>query len=98
MQLVLSSWLLRIPCVYPLGELDEYLHIFLWFNVIFRQYQENTQIISKDQRSMCRYSSNSPSGNTQGIRDNHEDRTDCVFPPFKLPRRTQAIHKRSCLS
>jgi len=25
MQLVLSSWLLRIPCVFPLGELDEYL-------------------------------------------------------------------------
>jgi len=39
MQLVLSSWLLRIPCVYPLGELDEYLHIFLWFYVVIRQYQ-----------------------------------------------------------
>ena len=30
-QSVLSSWLLCIPCVFPPEELDEYLHIFLWF-------------------------------------------------------------------
>jgi len=51
MQLVLSSWLLRIPCVFPLGELDEYLHIFLRFYVIERQYQDNTQGISQNQRN-----------------------------------------------
>ena len=47
---------------------------------------------------MCRFSSNFPSGNTQEIRDNHKDRTNCVFPPSNLPRRTQAISKRSHLS
>src|SRR6188768_1559825 len=47
---------------------------------------------------MCGYSSNTPSGNTQGIRSNHEDKTDYVFPPFNLPRRTQAIPQRSRLS
>jgi len=73
-------------------------HIFLWFYMIIGQYQENTQIISLNEGNTCRYSSNFPSGNTQGIRSSDEDRTDCVFPPFNLPRRTQTIPKRSCLS
>jgi len=47
---------------------------------------------------MCRYLSNFASGNTQGRRNNHEDRTNCVFPPFYLPHKTQAIPKRSHLS
>jgi len=96
--LVLSAWLSRIPCVLPLGELDKYLHVFLWFYVINEQYQENTQGISQNQRNMCRYLSNSPSGNTQGIRDNHADRTNCVFPPFNPPHKAQAIPIRSHLS
>ena len=66
--------------------------------MIIGQYQENTQRISQNQGNTCRYSSNFPSGNTQGIRSSDEDRTDCVFPPFNLPRRTQTIPKRSCLS
>jgi len=96
--LVLSLWLSRIPCVLPLGVLVKYLPAFLWFYVITGQYQENTQGISQNQGSTCRYLTNTPSGNTQGIRDNHKDRTNGVFPPFNLPRKTQTITKRSRLS
>jgi len=55
-------------------------------------------IISQNQRNTGRYSSDSSIGNTQGIRNNHEDKTDCVCPSFNLPCTTQAIPKRSHLS
>ena len=50
-------------------------------------------------KGICgRHSSDSSSGNTQGIRNNHEDRTDCIFLPFNLPCRAQGIPNRSLLS
>ena len=68
----------------------------------FVRLLDNTKRIRKESHKTKgirgRYFSDSSSRHTQGIHNKHEDRTNCIFPPFNLPCRTQAIPDRSRLS